>query len=182
MTQTLSEPIFEINPESKYFKQSKAVREAKDKIYDIIDEIAEEYGFDAKDFPHYDSGSCGFLSRSEGLEKFRNEVKKNPDRNEVHVFKQSSKMWKAIKPKMEQIAEYYNAGPSPFTLIDIVGMNNSKYTQWVSGRMFVQVKDRDYVLKQLEDPTREKRFSVEPIVEIPFKYYLQLVMENIKED
>lgn len=181
MTQTLSEPIFEINPDSDYFKQSKAVRDANKKIYAIIDEIAEEYGFDAKEFPHYDSGMCGFLSRSEGLKKFQSEVTKNSDRNGVHTFKKNSKMWKEIQPRMKQVAEYYNAGPSPFALIDIVGMNNSKYTQWVAGRMFIQVKDREHALKEVGSDKRKERYSAEPLLEIPFKEYLALVMETIED-
>ena len=181
MAQALSEPFFEINPESDYFKKTKAVREAKEKIYTIIDEIAEEYGFDAKDFPHYDSGSCGFLRHTDGLEKFRGEVKKHSDRNGVHVFKQTSKMWKAIKPRMQQIAEYYNAGPSPFALIDIVGLNNSRYTQWIGERMFIQVRDKEKAINYVEDPKRKERYSVEPLMEIPYKLYLELVMETIED-
>ena len=179
MAQAISEPMFEINPESDFFKRSKAVREANDKIYAIIDEIAEEYGFDAKEFPHYDSGACGFLSYSDGLKKFENEVKKNPDRNGVHTFKKNSKMWQEIKPRMQQVADYYKAGPSPFALMDIVGINNSKFTQWIEGRMFVQVKDKETVLRAMAGPDRRKRFLVEPILETPYEDYLTLLLTAI---
>lgn len=179
MAQAMSEPMFEINPESNYFKRSKAVRDANEKIYAIIDEIAEEYGFDAKEFPHYDSGICGFLSYSDGLKKFEKEVKKHSDRNGVHTFKKNSKMWQAIKPRMQQVADFYDAGPGPFALTDIAGINNSKYTQWVSGRMFIEVKDKEAVMRALNDPNRKKQLPVEPIMETPYEDYLKLILEAI---
>lgn len=173
--QTLDMPLYELNQGSEYYKTIKEIKDSHSFINSIIDEIDKEHGFEKGDFVYYGSSDFGFYINSKSFEKFKDELKKHPDRNGVYRFKRSSKIWKAIHPKMKPIAEIHNK-KNPFALHDIFGWNNLKATQWVGDRYFVGVRSTENIESSLGTEARKKMFEVEPVQHIDYKDYLGLIM------
>ncbi len=178
MTKTLNSPMFELNQECKYYKTIKEVKDNWPRINEILKEIAETHGFDSKEFAYYGSRGFGFLEYSDASEKFKSELVKNADRNDVIKVRKTSKLYKSISPKMLEI-ENIKRQVDPFGLHDIFGMNNLVASQWIDDRYFVEVKDENQTIKEIN--SRKEKGGLEPIMHIDYKDYLLLVTETLKE-
>jgi hypothetical protein len=179
--QTLDAPLYELNQESEHYKTLKEVKDSRPFINSILEEIEKEHGFEAGEFVYYGAIGFGFYRSSKNFEEFKKELMKNPDRNGVYMFKKSSKIYKAIHPKMIQITEIEEK-VSPFALHDIFGFNNVKASQWVGDRYFVGVKSAERTEQDLDTKQRGERYSVEPVKEIEYKEYLSLIMEALNKE
>lgn len=178
---TLSEPMFEIHPDSEYYGQVKSVRDARPRINEIIDGIAATHGFNPEEFNYYGSEGFGFKAKSEGRVKFERDLSKNPDRNGIYLFKKTTAVFKAIKPEMQKIQEIRNKR-NPFGLHDITGVNNVSRSQWLDQRLFVEVKSMDEVERMMADPNRSTRYPVEPVKQVKYTEYLELALTLLKEE
>lgn len=179
--QTLSEPLFELNPESESYKKFKAKKDAQPRINEIFKSVANEFDYEIKEFAFYGSGGFGFYYGTNGYEKFKDELVKNADKNNVHKFKVSSKTFKQMSPKFVEIDNILHT-VSPFALHDIFGLNNLTASQWIGDRFFVEVKNADRTKELLVSDRRKKNFEVEPVKEITYKEYLQLVMNELENE
>src|SRR5690625_4599184 len=99
----LSEPLYELDQESKYYKNLKKRKDTQSQVDDIIEKIAETYGFESKDFAYYHAKHFGFMSGTSSVEKFREHLTKNSDRNGVYTFKKNTKFYKEISEKMNEV-------------------------------------------------------------------------------
>lgn len=176
--EALSEPLFEINQDSDYYKKIKEVKDARPRINKVLQEIGEELGFDSKEFAYYGSAGFGFYGNSTAFDKFENELTKKPDRNGVYLFKKRTSSYKKISPKLLEL-EKINRSVSPFALHDIFGLNNLKASQWVGDRYFVEVKSASVTRDKVSSPERIKQYAIEPVKEMEYKQYLLLVVEEI---
>jgi hypothetical protein len=179
--EALSAPLFEVNPESSYYKKIKEIKDARPRINKVLQEIGEELGFDSKEFAYYGSQGFGFYDNSVAYEKFEKELMKNPDKNGVYLFKKRTPSFKKISPKILELEKIHNS-VSPFALHDIFGVNNLKAAQWVGERYFVEVKSESITRDKLSSSERIKQYAVEPVKEIEYKQYLLLVVEAIGKD
>ena len=177
--QTLSEPLYEINQESEYYKKAKWKKDQNKRINEIIDELANELGFDGEEFRFYGSGGFGFEYNSNGYEKFKDQLTKNPDSNGIYTFKKSSKTYKIANPKLIEIDKIQQS-VSPFALHDIFGWNNLKASQWIDDRLFIEVKNSEVTVKKIMSESRSKQYPIEPVKEIPYKEYLQLILNFVE--
>lgn len=179
--QTLSEPLFELNQESEPYKNFKEKKDDQPRINQIFKEVAEEFGFGTKDFGFYGSRGFGFHQYTDSREKFKDELNKNPDSNGIHKFKLSSKTFKKMSPKLLEVENIIHK-VSPFELHDVFGFNNLTASQWIGDRFFVEVKNADRTKELLESKDRRKHFEIEPVKEITYKEYLQLVMNELESE
>ncbi|MBM7598189.1 vacuolar-type H+-ATPase catalytic subunit A/Vma1 [Virgibacillus halotolerans] len=178
--EALSEPLFEINQESKYYKTKKEIKDSRPKMHKILKEIANEFEFKLDDFARYGARGFGFYQYTDSYEKYEDKLTKNADRNGVHTFKKATQEYKAISPRLVEIERIENK-VNPFTLHDIFGLNNLKASQWLGDRFFVEVKSAEETKKKVSDPKRSIEFEIEPVKEISYKEYLQLLMDRIDD-
>lgn len=176
---TLNSPLYELNQDSEYYKILKEVKDSQPKINEIIREIAELVGFESKEFLYYGSRGFGFYRNSLAYEKFENQLTKNPDGNGVYKFKRTSPTYKIISPKVLEIERIKNK-VNPFALHDMLGYNNLVASQWVEDRFFVEVKSEDTTERILNADERRKQYEIEPVKEVSYKEYLELVMSELK--
>lgn len=176
--QTLSEPLFEVNPECDYYKLVKRKKDNEPKVDQIFKDVANEFGYDYNDFAYYGCSGFGFYGGTKSYEKFKSDLTKKADRNGIHTFKLTSKIFKLISPKFSEVDDLLKSG-SPFTIHDIFGWNNLKASQWIGDRLFFEVKNVDQTEKLLNAENRRERFEIEPVMKINYKNYLELVMEKL---
>lgn len=162
----LSEPVFKLNQDSEIYKNIKKRKDRQVEIDKLIDGIANEYGFDAKEFNYYNSNRFGFLEQSEAFEKFKDNLTKNSDRNGVFTFKKNTKCFKEISEMMKGIDEIHNL-VSPFALHDVFGLNNVNRSQWIKDGYFVEVKD-----------SKRAKLS-KSATEVDYKEYLELLLQYV---
>lgn len=175
---TLNAPLFELNPESKYYKTIKAIKDSNSRINEILGEIASEFDFELDEFSYYGSRGFGFKYDTESYEKFEAHLTKKPDSNGVHTFKKTTATYKLISPKLVEVDEILSKKDS-FALHDIFGFNNLKASQWIKDRYFVEVKSETVTQEALNSSERGKRFEVEPVMEASYKDYLLLITESL---
>jgi len=155
--QTLDEYVYEFKQDSKWYQGKVKEREG---IKDFFNKINNEY-FEDNGFSFYHEEHFGVQGYSEDYEKFKNEVKKNPDKNGVHIFKKRSKYYSIFKDMLKEINII-----SPFMAHDVLGSNNMRASQWLGDRWFWEVKNPDAI----------KSDQVEPVV---YKEYLEVVKDSI---
>lgn len=175
---TLNAPLFELNPESKYYKTIKIIKDSHSRINEILREIASEFDFKLDEFSYYGSRGFGFKYDTEAYEKFENQLTKKPDRNGIHTFKKTTAIYKLISPKMVEVDKILSKR-DPFGLHDIFGFNNLAASQWIKDRYFVEVKSEAITREALNSSDRGKRFEVEPVMEASYKDYLLLITEEL---
>lgn len=178
--QTLNEPIFEVNQESDFYKKSKERKDKRPRINEILNEIANTVGFDVEEFQYYGCYGFGFSYGSDGYEKFKDQLMKNADRNGVYKFKKTSAVFKEISKKLEEVDKINNI-VNPFEIHDIFGINNVTAAQWLGDRYFVEVKHKKTTEIFINKPDRSRQYKVEPIKEVSYKDYLQLVLDHVNK-
>lgn len=174
---TLSEPVFELSKESKYYKVLKDVKDAQPRVNEIFESVSNKFGFDPKEFRFYNSGRFGFERYSKGFKKFEDQLKKTADRDGIHAFKKASPVFKEAKEELKEIDEI-TSQLNPFALHEIFGFNNLKAMQWIGERFFVQVKSEEVTRKAMQETSRN--YDSEPVQEITYKEYLQLIMDKME--
>lgn len=176
--QTLSEPLFEVNPECDYYKRVKRKKDNEPKVDQIFKDVANEFNYEYKDFAYYGCRGFGFYGGTESYKKFKDDLTKKADRNGIHTFKLTSKLFKEISPKFSEVDDMLKTG-SPFDLHDIFGWNNLSASQWIGDRLFVEVKKAERTDELLNSDKRRERFEVEPVMKINYKDYLKLIMKEL---
>lgn len=179
MAQTLDAPVYEINPESVFYKQKFAEREQDIKISKVIDELAEELGFNAEEFLYYGPFGFGFFSSNADYKLFKEHLTKNPDRSGVYRFKKSSKLYKIISTRLLEVEG--DAKGSPFAAHDVFGINNVSALQWLGDRLFYQAKDEKAVEIKLNGEKRCVDYPVEPLIKFHHTDYLKLYLERAEK-
>ncbi|WP_137743386.1 hypothetical protein [Robertmurraya siralis] len=156
--ETLDSPVFEVKQDSEWYKAQVRRRNDINKFFDAFE---EKYGV-RKGFSFYHPDYFGVYGDTETYEVFKNELVKNPTKDNWYAFKKRSKYYKEIKSLLVNIEEV-----SPFKAHDVLGLNNVVAGQWINGRWFYQIKKEDLV----------KSDEVTPI---DYKEYLKYVMDNIE--
>ena len=177
---TLNAPLFELNQQSIYYKVLKEVKDNNPRIDQIIRKTAELIGYDSSEFVYYGSRGFGFYGDSKAYEKFKDQLTKRPDRNGVYTFKRTTSTYKTVSPRMLEI-EKIQSKINPFALHDIFGLNNLVATQWIEDRFFVEVRSEEDTKKLLVSERRRKQCEIEPVKEIGYKEYLELVMTKVDD-
>ena len=170
---TLNEPMYEINQDSEYYKKAKWRKDQQGRVNEIITSVALEYGFEPEALQIYSHSCFGFKWHAPDVDKFREHLTKKSDRDGIHSFKKTSKLFKEISPKLKEITDI-DRSVSPFALHEIFGLNNLVASQWIENRLFISVKDQMHTKKLLNSENRSLRYPVEPIKHISYKEYLQL--------
>lgn len=180
---TLDAPLYEVNQESTFYKNSLEKRNYHLKISVVIGEIAEAYGFDQDDFRYYGPFGFGFLGSSDAYDLMKEHLVKNSDRNGVYTFKKISKPYKDISARLLSIPEI---NFNPFQAHDVFGANNLIASQWVEERLFYGVKvasETEYaVTKRAESAKEQGKEYVEAVVSIDHKDYLRLILDKLEKD
>ncbi len=158
---TLDSPVYEVKQESDWYKKTAARRE---KRRNFFKEINEKY-FKDNGFAYYHSEYFGVSGDSEDYEVYKDELKKNPTKDNIYIFKKRSKYYPIFKEMIEEIDDNY----SPFEGHDRLGTNNMTGSQWIGDRWFWGVKNESNV----------KSDEVKPI---DYKEYLQVIMETVDSD
>lgn len=157
--QTLNSPVYEVKKDSEWYMKK---RKKESDIKDFFKKINTEY-FKDNGFSFYHSEYFGVNSNSKDYETYKDEVSKNPNKDNVHIFKKRSKYFKIFKGLLKSIEEI-----SPFKNHDVFGPNNAKVSQWIEDRWFFEVGNEDLV-------------KGEEVSLMDYKEYLQLVMDSINE-
>lgn len=179
--QTLNEPMYEINQNSEHYKKAKWRKDQQGRINEIITSVALEYGFDAEALQIYSHACFGFKWHAPDVDKFKEHLTKNSDRNGIHTFKKTSKLFKEISPKLKELTDI-DRSVNPFALHDIFGLNNLVASQWIGNRLFVSVKDQAHTEKLLKSEGRSTQYPVEPVKHISYKEYLQLFISATEQE
>ncbi|CDQ22608.1 hypothetical protein [Halobacillus karajensis] len=158
--QTLDAPVYEVKQDSEWYKKTMARRKRQEKFFK---EINEKY-FKDNGFSYYHSEWFGVQGDSEDYEVYKNELRKNPDKNGVHIFKKNSKYFKAFKEMLDEVEGDF----SPFASHDRLGLNNMSGSQWIGDRWFFGVK-------------RESEVKSDEVEKIDFKDYLAVVAKSLDE-
>ncbi len=156
--QALDAPIYEVKPDSQWYKSQKKRRSDIDEFFKKVKEqfnLGEGFGF-------YHSEYFGVHYGTPEYEQYKSEVVKNGDKG-FHAFKKRSTYYKPIKELLEQIEKV-----SPFKAHDTFGLNNVSASQWINGRFFYGVKNEQLIKVHDE------------VTPVDYKDYLQVVMDNIK--
>lgn len=195
----MNAPVYEVNPESEFYKSHAQKRANISKINKLLGDIENYLEIPEESFVYYNAGRFGFYSNSEGYKKYKDSLKKNSDSNGVYLFKKTTPEFKHVAVLMEQVDALKNI-VSPFSAHDIFGMNNIKASQWVGDRMFVSVKDGDYTNEyvnerksaneigevEVDSPgssyvKRVETYKVEPVMDVNYIDYLKLVTAQLEE-
>lgn len=195
----MNAPVYEVNPESEFYKSHAQKRANISKVNKLISDIENYLGITEETFVYYNAARFGFFGSSDGYEMYKDNLKKNPDRNGVYLFKKTTPEFKYVKEIMEQVDALKNV-VDPFSAHDIFGMNNIKASQWVGDRMFVSVVDGEYTNEYVNERKaanevgevevanaggtyfkRVETFKVEPVMDVSYVEYLKLVTAQLEE-
>ncbi|MDW8515095.1 hypothetical protein [Priestia flexa] len=155
--QTLDAPVYEVNPESDWYKSASR---RKEDITNFFNKFEEKYGV-KEGFSFYTSEYFGVYEGTEAYELFKNDILKK-QKDGFYPFKKRSKHFREIKTLIDQIEKV-----NPFKTHDVLGLNNISASQWVGDRWFFGVKHKEYV----------KGNEVTPI---DYKEYLKVVMNTLE--
>lgn len=156
---TLDAPIFEVSQDSQWYKDEVKLRKNQK---DFFKTINKEY-FSDNGFIYYHSEHFGIDGNSADYNTYKEELKKNKDKNGVYIFKKKSKYYPIFKEMISNIGE-----KDPFKAHDVFGSNNMNYSQWVGNRWFYGVHSPELVKSN-------------EVIPVEYKDYLQVVMDNIQE-
>ena len=134
--QTLDAPVYEVNQTSTWYK--KKIKQMEDQRR-VFKKLNTQY-FQDGGFSYYHSEHFGVAGQSKDFETYKDEVRKNPDKNGVHIFKVRSPHFPIFKALLEEIEEI-----SPFKTHDVFGLNNVEASQWLGEKWFFQVKHEDLI-------------------------------------
>lgn len=151
--------MYEVNQDSEWYMEKQKER-ANTKAF--FKEINSEYFID-NGFSFYHSEHFGVNGDSKDYETYKNELAKNPDKNNVHIFKKRTPHFKIFKEMLKKIEIV-----SPFHPHDVFGLNNVSSSQWIGDRWFFEVKHEKYIKKK------------DMVTPIDYKDYLNLVLEAMK--
>ncbi|WP_143804809.1 hypothetical protein [Paraliobacillus ryukyuensis] len=155
--QTLDSPVFEVKQDSKWYKNT-IERERKRK--EFFKKINSTY-FKDNGFAYYHDEHFGVQGESDDYEAYKDELKKNSDKNGVYIFKKRSKYFDIFSEILKEVEK----NNDPFKRMDVLGMNNAKGSQWLGDRWFFSVKNESEVVgKEVE--------------KMNYKDYLKVVMEH----
>lgn len=158
---TLDSPVYEVKQNSQWYKD---VMQREEDIERVFREINKEYGFENDGFTYYHPDYFGVFAESKDYEKFKEHLLKNPNSDDIYIFKKRSPYYSDIKKKLETIREV-----SPFKKHDQFGVNNLKRSQWIGDRWFFSVK-------------KEELVKGEEVVAVDYKEYLTLVMDELDKE
>lgn len=195
----MNAPVYEVNPESGFYKAHAQKRANISKVNKILGDIENYLGIPEETFIYYDAARFGFFGSSDEYKMYKEMLKKNPDSNGVYLFKKTTPEFKYVTELMKQVDELRNV-VSPFSAHDIFGMNNIKASQWVGDRMFVSVVDGEYTNEYVNERKaanevgevevanaggtyfkRVETFKVEPVMDVSYVEYLKLVTAQLEE-
>ncbi len=159
--QTLDSPVYEVKQDSQWYKDTIETREKRAEFFETLN---KDY-FQDNGFAFYHDEYFGVYGSSRDYETYKDELKKNPDKNGIYIFKKRSKHYQVFSEMLKEVEKK----DDPFKRMDVFGLNNTKASQWINGRWFWQVKDLSQV----------KGDEVEPI---DYKDYLKICMEQIDKE
>lgn len=159
--ETLGSPVYEVKQDSEWYIKEMKRRNDVNKFFDKFE---EKYGI-RKGFSYYHSEYFGVYGGTEAYELFKDDVVKNPTKDDWYAFKKRSKYFKEIKELLEKIEKV-----SPFHSHDVLGLNNVVASQWIGDRWFFQIKNEKFV----------KDTEHKEVAPIDYKEYLKFVMDCIE--
>lgn len=159
MTATLNAPVYEVNPESEWYKSSLAKLQRQKEFFKKINSMY----FDDNGFSYYNTKVFGIKGNSKDYEKYKEELLKNPDSRGIYLFKKRSKYYAIFNEMLMKVED-----KNRFKSHEVFGINNITGRQWIGERWFFGVE-------------KEEDVEGEEAVLVNYREYLEAVMDATKE-